>query len=474
MFSKERVFSLNSLRSLLCERGAEARMLALEWNAGTVILRGEPPPLVAAFFKYDPRVKCYRSLAIQYRWIVEALNQLGMQHEDRVLHLIPCRLSPRELELRDYQREALEAWMRERRGVIVLPTGAGKTRVALAAVAKLACPTLIVVPTLELMDQWEAGVKRHLNVAPGRYGGGEKEIACVTIATYDSAYINVEQLGNRFQLIVFDEVHHLPSQGYRQIAELCAAPWRMGLTATPEREDGLHVDLPYLVGPIVYRRYVREMAGRWLAEFDIVRIYVHMSEREREEYRRLTEAYKEFLRRRGLRMASARSFERLAALSVRDPEAREALLAWYRARRMALHAASKMEVLRDLLARHRDDKVLIFAEHSDIVRSISTRFLIPEITYKTPEEERRAVLAAFKEGRVHAIVTSRVLEEGVDVPDANVAIILSGSGSRREFVQRLGRVLRPREGKRALLYEVVTSGTKEVGISRRRRQALAG
>ncbi|MEM2298302.1 MAG: helicase-related protein, partial [Thermofilaceae archaeon] len=102
------------------------------------------------------------------------------------------------------------------------------------------------------------------------------------------------------------------------------------------------------------------------------------------------------------------------------------------------------------------------------------RFLIPEVTYKTPEEERKAVLAAFREGRVHAIVTSKVLEEGVDVPDANVAIILSGSGSRREFVQRLGRILRPKEGKRAVLYEVITSGTKEVTISRRRQRALEG
>ncbi|MEM2823521.1 MAG: DEAD/DEAH box helicase family protein [Thermofilaceae archaeon] len=449
-------------------------MLKLEWSAGTILLRGQPPPLVAAFFKFDPRVKCYRALAIQYRWITEALNQAGIQYQDDVLHPMPCRINPRRVELRDYQREALEAWKRERRGIIVLPTGAGKTMVAIAAIAELACPTLIVVPTLELMDQWEANVKRYLNVTPGRYGGGEKKLECVTISTYDSAYINAEHLGDKFELIVFDEVHHLPSPGYRQIAELCAAPWRMGLTATPEREDGLHVDLPYLVGPVVYRRYAREMAGKWLAEFDLVRVYAHMSEEERELYNRLTKIYKGFLRKRGLRLVGERGFEKLISLSVRDLEAREALLAWYRARRMALHASSKLEILEDLLERHRTDKVLIFAEHSDVVRVISARFLIPEVTYKTPEEERKAVLAAFREGRVHAIVTSKVLEEGVDVPDANVAIILSGSGSRREFVQRLGRILRPKEGKRAVLYEVITSGTKEVTISRRRQRALEG
>jgi len=449
-------------------------MLKLEWSAGTILLKGEAPPLVKAYFKWDPRVRCYRALAIQYRWIVETLRMLGVEYEDDVLHPLPCQLASRELPLRDYQREALEAWMSEKRGVVVLPTGAGKTLVAIAAIAKLARPTLIVVPTLELMDQWEESVKKHLGISPGRYGGGEKSVGCVTVATYDSAYINAEQLGDKFELLVFDEVHHLPSPGYRQIAELCAAPWRMGLTATPEREDDLHEMLPYLVGPMVYRRYVRELAGKWLAEFDVVRVYALMSESEREEYAKLTGVYKGFLRKRGLRMRSPRDFERLAALSVRDAEAREALLAWYRARRIALHASMKLDVLKDLLAKHRGDKVLIFAEHSDVVRAISSRFLIPEVTYKTPEEERRAVLAAFREGRVRALATSRVLEEGVDVPDANVAVILSGTGSRREFVQRLGRILRPREGKRALLYEVVTSGTKEVGISRKRRKALEG
>lgn len=448
--------------------------MKLEWSAGTILLRGSPPPSVAPYFRFDPRVKGYRALAIQYRWIVEALREAGVEFEDDVLHPPQCKLQAREVQLRDYQEEALERWMAGRRGVVVLPTGAGKTMVALAAIARLACPTLIVVPTLELMDQWEEGVRRHLGVAPGRYGGGEKEVGCVTVATYDSAYVNAEFLGDKFELLVFDEVHHLPSPGYRQVAELSAAPWRMGLTATPEREDGLHELLPYLVGPVVYRRGVGEMAGKWLAEFDVVRVYAEMSPEEREEYERLTRTYRSFLRKRGLRIRGPRDFERLAALSVKDPEAREALLAWYRARRIALHASSKMEVLEELLARHRGDKVLIFAEHGDVVRRISSRFLVPEITYRTPEEERRAVMSAFRKGLVRAIVTSKVLEEGVDVPDANVAVILSGTASRREFVQRLGRVLRPREGKRAVVYEVVTSGTKEVEISRKRRKALKG
>ena len=222
-------------------------MLRLEWSAGTLLLRGGSPPFeVAAYFKYDPRVKCYRSLAIQYRWIVERLRELGVEFADDVIHAPECRLRlVGNLYLRDYQEEALNSWLRERRGVVVLPTGAGKTLVAIAAIAEVGKSTLIVVPTLELMDQWSRVVKRYLGVVPARYGGGRKEVGCITVATYDSAYINAEQLGDKFMLLVFDEVHHLPSPGYRQIAELMAAPWRLGLTATPEREDGLHLDLPY-------------------------------------------------------------------------------------------------------------------------------------------------------------------------------------------------------------------------------------
>ncbi|MEM1509896.1 MAG: DEAD/DEAH box helicase family protein [Thermofilaceae archaeon] len=449
-------------------------MLKLEWDAGTLLLRGGlPPPLAAGFFKYDPRVKCYRSLAIQYRWIIETLKFIGVQFEDNVFQLPVCRFPEAHLPLlRDYQREALEAWKREGRGVIVLPTGAGKTLVAIAAIAELGVPALIVVPTLELIDQWEEVVKRHLGLTPSRYGGGERELSCVTIATYDSAYINVERLGNKFELIILDEVHHLPSPGYRQIAEFSAAPFRMGLTATPEREDELHLDLPYLVGPVVYRKYARELAGKWLAEFDIVRLYVNMSESEREEYAKLTSIYRAFLRKKRLRMRGPKDFEKLAALSVKDPEAREALLSWYRARRIALHASMKLDILRDILAKHRGDKVLIFTEHSDVVRAVSSHFLVPEITYRTPDEERKTLMSMFKEGRITTLVTSKVLEEGVDVPDANVAVILSGSGSGREFVQRLGRILRPKEGKRAILYEVVTSGTKEVKASSKRRKGV--
>ncbi|HDJ97351.1 MAG TPA: DEAD/DEAH box helicase, partial [Thermofilum sp.] len=278
-----------------------------------------------------------------------------------------------------------------------------------------------------------------------------------------------EYLGNKFHLLIFDEVHHLPSEAYRQIAELSAAPYRLGLTATPEREDRLHELLPELVGHIVYRLSVDDLKGSYLADYDTVRIYVKLGEEEAKRYRSLVRRYREYLAKRGLSLRQLEDFEQLVMRSGYDPEAREALLAWMEARRLAFNAEAKLERLRELLARHRRDRIIIFTDSNELVRRISTLFLIPEITYKTPKEERKKIMAMFREGTINAIVTSHVLEEGVDVPEANVAVIISGTGSRREFVQRLGRVLRPKNGKRAVLYEIVTKGTGEVYVSRRRK-----
>lgn len=444
--------------------------MELLYDRGTLLLTGtplgfKPPP----YFKYDPRVGAYRALAKDYR---RALSDLpGVV--DRVLSEPECAWSGATCSLRPYQEEALEAWLSSgMRGVVVLPTGAGKTIVALAAIAELRCSTLIVVPTLELVDQWVRELRRLLRVDAAEFTGESKEVGCVTVATYSSAYLNAEQLGNRFRLLVFDEVHHLPSEAYRQIAELSAAPWRLGLTATPERSDGLHQLLPQLVGPIVYRASPSELRGRYLADFEVVRIYVDMPESERKRYEELVKRYERILSDLGLRVRTREDFERLVLVSSRSLKAREALLSLLEARKLAFSAEAKLEKLSEILERHRGEKIIIFTDSNELVRRISLRFLIPEITHKTGKDERRSVLEMFRRGEVRAIVTSHVLEEGVDVPDASVAVVISGTGSPREFIQRLGRLLRPREGKKAVLYELVTRGTREVYVSRRRRIGL--
>lgn len=448
-------------------------VVKLYYDRGTIVAELLEPLSLPSFFKYDKRINAYRALAIHYRQALEYFEKKGVEVQDSVLKPIEGKITLAEnIRLRDYQKEALEFWIKARcRGVIVLPTGAGKTRVALAALNYLKKPTLIVVPTIELMEQWEKRLKKFFKVKIGRFWGGSKYIGFITISTYDSAYINAEILGNKFELIIFDEVHHLPSPGYRQIAELNAAPYRLGLTATPEREDNLHLDLDYLVGRIVYCKVVKEFKGRFLADFEVRTIRVKLSEKERKIYKELVKKYKEYLRKHNIKIKSINDFEKIIMRSGLDREAREALLAWREARKIAFNASEKMKVLKEILAKHRGDKILIFTENNEMVRRISEELLIPEITYKTKPVERRAILEGFRLGKFKAIVTSRVLEEGVDVPDANVAIVLSGTASRREFIQRLGRILRPKEGK-AVLYEIVTSGTSETRVSSKRRRVL--
>lgn len=267
--------------------------------------------------------------------------------------------------------------------------------------------------------------------------------------------------------------HHLPSPGYSQIAEMFASPCRMGLTATYEREDGLHEKLPRLVGGKVYELSPSALAGRYLAPYTVERVYVDLTPEEEAEYQKWHAVFKNYLEKRGIVIRRPKDFRYLVLQSGRDPGAREALLARNKALRIALSSSSKVEALREILAGKLEERVLVFTQHNELVHRISREFLIPFITHKTPKDERVDILNGFRSGRYRAVVTSKVLDEGIDIPDATVAVILSGTGSAREFVQRLGRVLRKREGKIARLVEIVSRGTVETGISRRRRRPRA-
>jgi superfamily II DNA or RNA helicase len=158
--------------------------------------------------------------------------------------------------------------------------------------------------------------------------------------------------------------------------------------------------------------------------------------------------------------------------SGRDQNARQALLARNKARDVALNSVSKMEELRAILKNHTDGRLFIFTEHNKLVHKISKEFLIPAITYRTAGKERTEILDRFRSGVYRAVVTSKVLDEGIDVPEADVGVILSGTGSERAFIQRLGRILRKKEGKEAILYEIVSAETSEVNIAKRRNKAL--
>jgi superfamily II DNA or RNA helicase len=326
------------------------------------------------------------------------------------------------------------------------------------------------------MDQWTSVLSKYFpDVKIGNLGGGLDDIEAITVSTYDSAYIRAAALGNKFALIIFDEVHHLAAPGYRTIAEQFASPFRLGLTATIEREDELHKDFPRLVGGIVFQAHASDLArNKHLASYEIKRRQVDMLPEEIEEYNKNFGIYQVCLKKIGLRMNYAGSFRRLIMMSGRSKTAREAVLARNKAMDIALNSRSKIEELREILAENRSLKTIIFTQHNKLVYDISDRFLIPFITHKSNKQERQDALSGFKDGRYNAIVTSKVLDEGVDVPDAELGIILSGTGSSREFIQRLGRLLRPKpdSNRKANLIEIISSGTREIGTSAKRKRAL--
>ncbi len=443
----------------------------LAYDRGTLLLTGG---WGAPYAVWDHRVKAFRAPAYRYRDIAEYLERSSVPFEDRVLNPIPLDRAPAGgFKLRDFQEKAVEAWFKAGgRGVVVLPPGSGKTVIAADVIRRLCKPTLVVVPTLPLLEQWRSMISRLLGVEAGALGGGRHELRGITVSTYDSAYLRAEELGDKFELAVFDECHHLAAEGYSQIGEMLAAPYRLGLTATFEREDGRHILLFSLIGGIVFRMGPGELAGKHLAEFEVVRVPVELTEDEKLEYERHMREYKSYLEKAGLKMRDIEDFRRLIMRSGVSLPARRALLAWNEARRIALNSRAKIEALKKILEAHRQDKVLIFTEYNEMAELISRELLIPLITHRTKREEREELLSGFREGRYTKIVTSKVLDEGVDVPDAKVAIIVGGSGSRREFIQRLGRVLRRSGVKVALLYEIVSKGTVETRVSWRRRRAL--
>ena len=439
-------------------------MVTLRFFKGLMLSDSYAPGL-----KWSEELKAYAGLAYLYREVKEYFEESGVEVSDQVLDTLPLPPLRDSVRLRDYQREALDAWLKSgKRGVIVLPTGAGKTSVALKAIAVLSVPTLIVVPTIDLMSQWASAIREKLGVEPGMVGGGRDEKKGITVTTYDSAYSRAEEMGNRFALLVFDEVHHLPSEGYSMMAKLFAAPYRMGLTATPERDDGRHAIYPEIVGPIVYRKGVKDLAGKYVADFEVRKVYVSLLPEERERYEELRKKLKGFLEKRKLSMKSLEDFERLVKLAAKDREAREALLAWHESVRLAVNSRAKVEKLRELLEEFRGEKVLVFTRDTQLAYEISREFLVPVITYKTDKDEREEILRKFRDGVYRVLVASTVLDEGVDVPDASVAVVLGGYGTRRQFVQRLGRVLRGKEGKKAVFIEIVTKGTVDYRLSKKR------
>jgi superfamily II DNA or RNA helicase len=457
--------------------GVSASPLRLAFDGGTVVVEGLPDGDTQGLpgLKRDPRTGHFRAEAIWYRTLVEQLRARGIPYEDQARAYDRARWTIRiDKPAFPHQTEGLEAWVQAgMRGVVVLPTGTGKTHLANLCIHRAGRPAIIVTPTIDLMNQWYDELTMCFGVEVGLLGGGYYEIQPLTVTTYDSAYMNMDRLGNRFGLVVFDECHHLPGPTYGLAATCAIAPFRLGLTATPERADNAHEQLDYLVGPIVYRREITQLRGHYLADYRVETLYVNLTEEERFRYESCREVYRNFLRDYGIDMRKPNAWGQFLAAAFRSPEGRQAYQAYREQRRLALAAPAKMTLLGRLLERHHGDRVLIFTHDNATVYEIARRFLVPVITHQTKTKERREVLLKFNSGAYPIVATSRVLNEGVNVPEANVAVVLSGSGSVREHVQRLGRILRKSGDKEATLYEVITRGTAEEFTSNRRRQHSA-
>ncbi|MBN1564536.1 MAG: DEAD/DEAH box helicase [Anaerolineae bacterium] len=373
-----------------------------------------------------------------------------------------------------YQTEALAAWTDAgQRGSIVLPTGSGKTFVAIQAIQQVQRATVIVAPTIDLLHQWYARLVNAFDIEVGVYYGGEKNIQPLTVTTYHSSGDLIADHGNTFKLIIFDEVHHLPAPSWGETALMSPSPFRLGLTATypeeHEQTDGRwRVD--DLIGPIVYTQRIDDLAGAQLAEYRTERIRVDLTPDERAQYDADFAIYAGFFRSRQLqRTHGADWLMELMRLSAFDQEARRALLARQRMQRLLASAQGKFEVLDDLLREHFHDQSLIFTENNATAYEIARRHLIPVITHETKAAERKYILDGFQNRTYSVIVTSRVLNEGVDVPEAKVAIVLGGTASAREYIQRLGRVLRKVGNRQAILYDVIVRDTVEESKAQRRR-----
>ena len=463
--------------------------MRIAFDDGTLLLKDAPDSIPYA--EWDDRVDEYRSRAQHYREIKEwgsgADGQATLHEsvatvesiEDDARAYSEFALKPSvAIEPRDYQQKALSAWRaNDRRGSVILPTGSGKTFLAVQAIADAGVSTLVVVPTIDLMNQWHAMLTNafgdQLPDGIGVLGGGSHNVTNITVTTYDSAYRYINEYGDQFGLLVVDEVHHLPAPTYQQIPEMTIAPYRLGLTATYERADGQHEELEDLLGTVVYREEVDELAGDYLSEYETIHLQVELTSDEREEYDEEYQIYRDYVDSHEFDLWKERGYQEFLKRTSYDPQGRRALIAKQRAEEIARTATKKLDTLDNLLKRHYDDRTIIFTANNDFAYDISQEFVVPCITHQTETDERTAILERFRIGEYSMLVTSQVLDEGIDVPAANVGIILSGSASKRQYAQRLGRILRRTDDRQpARLYEIIAEDTVETYVSERRRQGV--
>ena len=450
-------------------------MLKLQFLQGSLVFKNCSEELFSkleGYLVYDQRLDIYRAKAYDYAKIISLLHKkYDYKDEAKQYEKIDLSFSSK-FKPQFHQQEAFDAWCRNSYcGVIVLPTGSGKSFLAIMAIAYLKRTSLIVVPTIDLMYQWKGQLVRFFDCQIGLLGGGNKEIFPITIATYNSALIHIENIGNKFAFLICDEAHHLPSPQNQLIAKMAIAPFRLGLTATPERSDKKEEVLYNLMGGLAFRQEIEEMASGVLADYKVIRKELELDEDELSLYKENRQIYKNFLQRHRINLSSGSGWSNFIIATSRDREfGKQAFNAYLVQKRIGASSRAKIREIWKLLQYHKQERFLIFTTDNETAYHIGEKFFLPVLTYQTKKEERQQFLEKFRLGEYLVLVTSRVLNEGVDVPEVNVAIIVSGTGSVREHVQRLGRILRStKRKKQAVLYELISKDTSEYYISERRR-----
>jgi DNA excision repair protein ERCC-3 len=349
--------------------------------------------------------------------------------------------------LRAYQREAADGFWHGGSGIVVLPCGAGKTLVGAAAMARAQATTLILVTSTVAARQWKHELLNRTSLTEdeiGEYSGSRKQIRPVTIATYQimttkrkGVYAHLELFDERdWGLIVYDEVHLLPAPIFRFTADIQSRR-RLGLTATLVREDGREGDVFSLIGPKRYDAPWKDIEAQgYIAPADCVEVRVTLSDAERLAY------------------------------ATAEPEEKY---------RLCSTTPSKRRVVEELVAHHRNDQVLVIGQYLDQLDELGERLDAPVLKGETTVKERERLFDAFRAGEISTLVVSKVANFSIDLPEASVAIQVSGTfGSRQEEAQRLGRVLRPKaDGRTARFYAVVSRDTVDQEYAAHRQRFLA-
>jgi DNA excision repair protein ERCC-3 len=344
-----------------------------------------------------------------------------------------------DLELRPYQHDWVGSFMETRSGILVGPPGSGKTVAAMGILARVEGETLVLVPSRDLAGQWREELLAHTSLEPdqvGEYHGGAKEVRPVTIATYQTAGMDRHrELFDRREwgLIIYDEVHHIPSTVFRRSADL-QSRHRLGLSSTPVREDDREQEIFTLVGPPIGTDWDALFEAGYVAEPTVeIRYVPWLDDDARNEY------------------VGSEGHDR---------------------RQLAASNPAKLEEIEQLRRRHPEPKALVFVDYLDQGEAIAARLDVPFVSGEMPHPQRQRHFQAFRNGEQRTLVVSRVGDEGIDLPDAELAIVASGlGGSRRQGAQRAGRTMRPTG--RARMFVLATRGTREEDFARRRMRHLA-